>query len=446
MKAGQDLSDPFGTSFSSGSEQTMTRPLHLPRSLYFHPEVGLDAIGSKLSFGTNQVSRHLSGPYEVSPRSFMSPRLSIVPSHSAGAESAKDAQQHEGASDFPVLLGQLPSFSSASCSDLYDISREKLPLFLPSQTPNRDMSPRDTFSSQAPSLQKERTSPPEARPHHPRIVSHNDHPHVGPLCTSALQNLDANNLEEAISLHDGRSLHATRFTTPKPTKSPWPIEIASDNRPRTFASSRYQRSGSFGKGDRRGFGCTTKDTKSSKALHARSDSGLGETPVPKRTKRIATPVRAMAQGVPFYAPTADLILTASPLTPLDFGDHEKSNHVEGTQTHSKPSATTNDDRVIPRQGCSLTTLSPSAPHPDLGQNPPVSGACRPSVIVYKVAKGPNFAKSKDVIRISYGEGCQKRTRMKHSGRRSKRGDAAMHLDMKSVRSYFCTTQRCHGTT
>jgi hypothetical protein len=171
----------------------------------------------------------------------------------------------------------------------------------------------------------------------------------------------------------------------------------------------------------------------------------------------------MAQDVPFRAPSADLTLTPSSLTPLDFGDHEGPSHVEKTHTRpSKPSSTSKDDRMIPKQGCALVTPSPRARHPDPGQNPPFSGACRPSVIVYKVARGPNLAESKDVVRISYGEGCQKRTRMKFSGRRSKvcgRGSysgqqkvlrnvkrgAAMHLDMpvKSVSSYFCATQRCH---
>jgi len=147
------------------------------------------------------------------------------------------------------------------------------------------------------------------------------------------------------------------------------------------------------------------------------------------------------------------------LTPLDFGDREELSHVEGTQTHtSKPSTTSKDDTVIPGQGCTLVIPSPSTPHSDLGQNPPFSGACRPSVIVYKDISGPNLAKSKAVVRISYGEGVQKRSRMRFSGRRNKvrgqgsyaslqrvlrnvkRGDAAMHLDKKTVRPYFCITQ------
>lgn len=291
MKAGQDPSDLLEPSFSSGSGQTINSgPLHLPRSLYLHPEVGPDAIGSKLStfdFGTSQVPRHLSGPSEVPLRSFISPGLSIGHSHSGGAGSAVDAQQYKGASDSPVLLGQLPSFSSTSCCDL---SRAKIPLFLPSQTPNRDFPPRGTLSSQASSLQKERTSPPSPRPHLSRAVSHNDYPHVGPLCTSALQNVDATNLEEAISLRDRRSFHATRFTTPKPAKSPWPIELASDDRPRTptqlnHASPRYERLGTLGKRNRLGSGCETNNTKSSEALHARGDSGPGETPVRVQEKR-----------------------------------------------------------------------------------------------------------------------------------------------------------------
>jgi hypothetical protein len=170
-------------------------------------------------------------------------------------------------------------------------------------------------------------------------------------------------------------------------------------------------------------------------------------------------VRATIRDVPFYAPSADLTLASSPLTPPDSSDHEGSSRVEGTQTRpSKPSTISKDDTVIPGQGCTLVTSSPIFPHLDLGQNPPFGRACRPSVIVYKVARGPNLAKSKDVVRISYGEGHQKRSRKNFLGRRNKvcgrgthaglqkllkivkRGDAAMHLDMKSVRPYLCTTQ------
>ncbi|KAI9459125.1 hypothetical protein BJY52DRAFT_1266399 [Lactarius psammicola] len=435
MRVGQDPPNQLESSFSSGSEPTTTSgPLHLPRSLYLRPGGDPDAIGSKLSegnfdFGTNQLPRHLSGPYEVPLRSFVSPGLSVVHSHSAGADSAIDSQQYNGVSDFPVLLGQLPSFSSAGYCDLSENSCAKIPLFLPSQTPNRDPSPRGTLSSQASGLRDKRTSP-------------LDQPHTSPLCTSALQNVDANKLEEAVSLHDGRSLHATRFTIAMPAMSPWINEPGSDDRPRTpvrlnHGPPRYrsaERSGSLGRRDKLGSGCATNKTKSSKrALHAQGDSGPDETSVPKRTKRIATPVRATIQDVPFYTPSVDLTLTPSLLTPLDFGDHEELSHVEGTQTHtSKPSTASEskEDTVVPRQSCTLIT-PPSAPHSDLGQNPPFSGACRPSVIVYKVARGPNLARSRDVVRISYGEGHQKRTRMKFSGRRNKRGDAAMQLDKKS---------------
>jgi hypothetical protein len=289
MRVGQDPPGQLGPSFSLSSEPTITSgPLHLPRT-----EVGLDAIELKLSegnfdFGTNQVPRHLAGPYEPS----VSPGLSVVYSHSAGADSAIDSPQYESASDFPVFLGQLPSFSSAGCCDLVDNSCAKIPLFLPSQTPNRDLSPRNTLSSQASAdLQNGRTSPLSTSLEHSRAVSHSDHSHAGPLCTSALQNFDMNNLGEAISLHDGQSLHATRFTTPKPAMSPWLNELGSDDLPRTPARLnhgplRYQsaeRSGSLRKRDRLSSGCATNETKSPKAFYARGDSGPG-TPVRVRER------------------------------------------------------------------------------------------------------------------------------------------------------------------
>lgn len=184
---------------------------------------------------------------------------------------------------------------------------------------------------------------------------------------------------------------------------------------------------------------------------------------PKRARCIAIPARAMTQDAPLDAYSANLALTPSPLPSLDFSDDQGTSRVEGTQTHSsKPPTATQHDRVIPGQGRTFITRSLSAPYPDLGQNPPFGGACRPSVIVYRVTRGPNLAKSKDVVRISYGEGFQKRTPKKCSGRRIKvcgrgssaslkkvlriikRGDATVHMDMKSVRSYFYTTQRRHG--
>lgn len=287
MKVGHDPSIHLESSFSSGSDQTITSDSLYPlRSLDIHPEAGLEAIGSRPSIfelGTNEVSRHLSEPNEVPLRPFVSPVLSIVRSHSATADLAMDSQQCNEISGFPVLLGQSPGISSDSCCDLSDSPRAKIPLFLPSQTPNRDFPPQDSLSSQASSLQNERTSPLSARPHHFRVLPHNNHPHVSPLCTSALQNVDLNALE-ATSLHDGRSLHTTSFTTPKPTKFPGPIEFASEDRPCTPAQRnndppRYQRSGSLGKRDRQSSSCATNKTESSWTLHARGDSASGETPV-----------------------------------------------------------------------------------------------------------------------------------------------------------------------
>ena len=288
MRAGQDPPDQLEPSFSPGSGPTNTPGLpHLPRTLYPRPEVGLHAIGSKLSnsdFGTNQVPGHLSGPSEPS---FVSPGLPVVHSHSAGADSAILSPQYTGASDLPVFLGQLPSFSPAGCCDLFDNARAKIPLFLPSQTPNRDSSPRNTISSQASTgVQNERKSPLSASPQHSRAVPHSDHPHPGPLRTSALKTFDANNLEEAISLRDGRSLYATRFTTPKAAMSPWLNKLGSDDL-RTpgqpnHGPLRYQlaeRSGSPRKKDRLGSGCASNKTKSPKPLHTRGDSGLSETQV-----------------------------------------------------------------------------------------------------------------------------------------------------------------------
>ncbi len=266
MRAGHNLLDQLEPSFSSGSEP-MIGPLRIPT--YLRPEIGPVAIESQLSegnldLGTDQLPGHLSVPYEVSPSSFVSPGLSVVHSNSVGEDSAIDSQQDNGTPDFSVLLDQIPSFSSPSCCDLSDNSCEKIPLFLPSQTPNRDLPPRETLSSQTPGLRNELSSRLSASPQHSRATSHCVRPHSSSICTSALQIVHANKLEQAKSPHGHQPLHATKFMIRKPPISPW--------------LDTYQPA-KLGKRDKFGSGCDTHKTKFAKASDAQGDSEPSETPV-----------------------------------------------------------------------------------------------------------------------------------------------------------------------
>jgi hypothetical protein len=115
------------------------------------------------------------------------------------------------------------------------------------------------------------------------------------------------------------------------------------------------------------------------------------------------------------------------LTLLNFSGHEGSGGTwEGQTDPLHPSD--NSGLPLRPERNSRTPLSPStALHSDPGQNASRVGTSRPSVIVYKVATGPNLAISKDVIRVSYGERNRKRNRMKRLGHVSKKQDPGRHI-------------------
>ena len=171
----------------------------------------------------------------------------------------------------------------------------------------------------------------------------------------------------------------------------------------------------------------------------------GSPKAQKRTRRPMTPVQASALDVPFSTPFAldHKALTPSPLNIRKLGKHEELTPADQRRTQLNPK---NNNSQILHLDSSHTLPSPSSSGPQSGSRRSSSfhGTSRPSVVVYKVARGPNLPGSRDVIRVSYGEGYRKRTPLANSGNKSKertpgcsntkRDEKTEHLNRKPIRS------------
>ena len=158
-----------------------------------------------------------------------------------------------------------------------------------------------------------------------------------------------------------------------------------------------------------------------------------------------TPVQAIGLDVPFSTPFAldHKALTPSPLNIRNLCKHEELTPADQRRTPLNPQ---NNNSHILHLDSSYTPPSPSSSGPQSGPRRSSSfhSTARPSLIVYKVATGPNLPGSRDVIRVSYGEGHRKRTPLANSGNRSKerisgcsnakRDEKAKHLNRKPIRS------------
>src|SRR6266852_4417523 len=142
------------------------------------------------------------------------------------------------------------------------------------------------------------------------------------------------------------------------------------------------------------------------------------SPKAPRFLRRPTSDHANALDAPFSTPSgADRETFAPPSLALrDFSNHEKLVLVGRRRTH--PMSPPNIDSPISRPDRSCALLTPTSSDPK-SRPSTILGTSRPSVIVYKVATGPNFSGSRDVIRVSYGEGQPKRTPLTNSSNRSK---------------------------
>lgn len=165
--------------------------------------------------------------------------------------------------------------------------------------------------------------------------------------------------------------------------------------------------------------------------------------------------------MPFSTPIARArkILTPSPLNLRNSSDNEELIYGDQGRTHLLNPSDNKAQTLRPdRSSCTLLTPLSSISESGSRRHSSLLGTSRPSVIVYKVATGPNLAGSRDVIRVSYGDGCRKRTHATSSGHRkkernlgrlgyppkeygnAKRGDTAKHLDRKAVRPKLCSAR------
>jgi hypothetical protein len=174
-------------------------PNYLPHGSDLVP-MGLTASGENLH--PDAVSSHLSRSHEL-------------PRQSCGTS----IQHKAGASEFPGLLGELPSQLSVGCCNSFGHSYAKIPLFLPSQTPNRDPS-QDTLSPQGSTLMHEGRRSAQGSPIHCIRQPQTDCPRSDSLHTSVLRQVETEvqlDVEREISLHDSTSLPARTFAATKPT-------------------------------------------------------------------------------------------------------------------------------------------------------------------------------------------------------------------------------------
>jgi hypothetical protein len=181
---------------------------------------------------------------------------------------------------------------------------------------------------------------------------------------------------------------------------------------------------------------------------------------PKAPKRPMTPVNDTTFDVPFSTPTTPerKTLTPSPLT----SGHELT---LADQRRTRPLNFPDNDLQIPHPDSDRTLQIPSSSSPQSGPRRLSSflGTSRPSVIVYKVARGPNLSGSRDVIRVSYGEGHRRRTPLtnlsnmgdkertlgrqgcsKREYGNAKRDDTTEHLNRKPIRSKHCSARRYYN--
>lgn len=175
------------------------------------------------------------------------------------------------------------------------------------------------------------------------------------------------------------------------------------------------------------------------------------------------PGHVNALDAPFSTPSGPERKTLAPscLVLRNFSQHEKL--VLANRRGARPMSPPNNDPPIshPDRNRALSTSTSSDPKSRPRRPSSFLGTSRPSVIVYKVATGPNFSESRDVIRVSYGEGHRKRTPLANSSNRSKertlgrqgystkeygitkRDDMTDHPNRKSMLSKYCSSRRYH---
>jgi hypothetical protein len=254
--------------------------------------VGSDAPHESLHVDTAYVSHRSSRPHEVPPQHLDAPGLSVTNSRSTedlAANIATSARYKEYTSNLSGHLGQLPSPSSIPSSGS---TSSNVPLFLPSQTPNRNPSSQDSLSPQASITTHEGESSSKATLMHSKGKPHNEHPGSDLSHTPTLQ-----------CVHDGihlsgeghiSSFHDISFSSRCLTASKSPLSLEWPNRfginacPQTPSTEpnerpRYQSAGYPNSLDKRrgssGSGCLTHEAIPSGFSLAQRDLAPSEIPV-----------------------------------------------------------------------------------------------------------------------------------------------------------------------
>jgi hypothetical protein len=227
--------------------------LCLPHGSVLVP-MGLTASGEILH--PDHVSSHLSRSHELPRRFCGTTEPSGTNPHVAEDVAAKSTQHKVPTSDFPDHLGELPSQLSVGCRNSFGNSYAKIPLFFPSQTPNRDPS-QDFLSPQGSSLTHEGRRLSQGSPIRCTRQPQADCPRPDLLHTSALRHVEMEvhlGVDGEIPLHDSRSLPARTFAATKSTLPlQWPDGPATDACPSMHSAEpnhgppRYQSAGPLGK-------------------------------------------------------------------------------------------------------------------------------------------------------------------------------------------------------
>jgi hypothetical protein len=170
----------------------------------------------------------------------------------------------------------------------------------------------------------------------------------------------------------------------------------------------------------------------------------------QRARRPVTPFHATTLDAPFSTPSAPERKTLAPSPPNLRNFSEREELTLADQRRIRPLTPTTDHSEMPHPDSSThLTSSSSGTRSGPIRLSSFPGTSRPSVIVYKVATGPNLSGSRDVIRVSYGEGHRKRTPLMNSSNRrtkkyrnAKRDDTTTeHLHRKPIRSKLCSARR-----
>jgi hypothetical protein len=168
-------------------------PSNLPRGSVLVP-VGLTASRENFRPGTSRVARNLSLFHEVLRRSCSASEQSDTDDHLAegmATNSPMGAQPKVPSSDCAVRLGQLPSQLSGDRRNSLGNPYTKIPLFLPSQTPNRDPFVQDLFSPQVSHIAHEGSSLLQGSPLRCTGQPYPDHSLADSLHTSKPQDFEA---------------------------------------------------------------------------------------------------------------------------------------------------------------------------------------------------------------------------------------------------------------